>query len=391
MPGKPIIILGAGVSGLTCGLSLQLLGYRTICYTAHDPDPEAAAPDPFFASLFPAASIIPHTVRSDLLSELFSSSETVFSALLQQHFPGLSRQEHYECYEYPVATPPYARLIRGFKELSPDDLRQNGVPKRAQAREVHGWKFDCLFADWPLYYPALKGRYEAKGGRILKQEIKTGEIPRLPGEVVINCTGAYSGRLFQDRAKTEIVRGLLLQIHTQKGLPEQDNSKSYNYTPGPEIYSHSDGRPVDLYAYPRSRDWIVGGTRLHGRFDAAGCWQGAEIDGPTVTIDGKAIPAQVWNINRQLLRDLHGLDIRDFPVTVKEGYRFLRKANGEGLRLEEETVRGKHVIHNYGHGGAGVTLSWGCALKAAQMAAKAMGHPADGLQERLLSVIREKR
>lgn len=31
------------------------------------------------------------------------------------------------------------------------------------------------------------------------------------------------------------------------------------------------------------------------------------------------------------------------------------------VRLEEEEVDGRRVVHNYGHGGAGVTLSWGCA------------------------------
>ena len=31
------------------------------------------------------------------------------------------------------------------------------------------------------------------------------------------------------------------------------------------------------------------------------------------------------------------------------------------LRLEKEIISNKIIIHNYGHGGAGVTLSWGCA------------------------------
>jgi D-amino-acid oxidase len=31
------------------------------------------------------------------------------------------------------------------------------------------------------------------------------------------------------------------------------------------------------------------------------------------------------------------------------------------VRLEQESVDGKLVVHDYGHGGAGVTLSWGCA------------------------------
>ncbi len=32
-----------------------------------------------------------------------------------------------------------------------------------------------------------------------------------------------------------------------------------------------------------------------------------------------------------------------------------------GIRIEQEMIGEKLIIHNYGHGGAGVTLSWGCA------------------------------
>jgi D-amino-acid oxidase len=36
------------------------------------------------------------------------------------------------------------------------------------------------------------------------------------------------------------------------------------------------------------------------------------------------------------------------------------------VRLETETLDGgRRLVHNYGHGGAGVTLSWGCALDVA--------------------------
>jgi D-amino-acid oxidase len=34
------------------------------------------------------------------------------------------------------------------------------------------------------------------------------------------------------------------------------------------------------------------------------------------------------------------------------------------LRLEAERIGNATVIHNYGHGGAGFTLSWGCAEEA---------------------------
>ncbi len=51
----------------------------------------------------------------------------------------------------------------------------------------------------------------------------------------------------------------------------------------------------------------------------------------------------------------------DKPNVLAErvGLRPFRKL---GVRLEREQLHdGRIVIHNYGHGGAGFTLSWGCA------------------------------
>jgi D-amino-acid oxidase len=35
------------------------------------------------------------------------------------------------------------------------------------------------------------------------------------------------------------------------------------------------------------------------------------------------------------------------------------------VRLEAEESEGRRLVHCYGHGGAGVTLSWGCADEVA--------------------------
>ena len=46
-------------------------------------------------------------------------------------------------------------------------------------------------------------------------------------------------------------------------------------------------------------------------------------------------------------------------TAVKVGLRPFRKS---GVRLEPEKLPdGRTIIHNYGHGGAGFTLSWACA------------------------------
>ena len=39
----------------------------------------------------------------------------------------------------------------------------------------------------------------------------------------------------------------------------------------------------------------------------------------------------------------------------------LRPCRRGGVRCEMEVMGSKTVVHNYGHGGSGITLSWGCA------------------------------
>jgi D-amino-acid oxidase len=50
----------------------------------------------------------------------------------------------------------------------------------------------------------------------------------------------------------------------------------------------------------------------------------------------------------------------DGPGSCIAGVRPKRK---HSYRLDAETASGKFIVHNYGHGGAGITLSWGCAAR----------------------------
>ena len=93
-----------------------------------------------------------------------------------------------------------------------------------------------------------------------------------------------------------------------------------------------------MYAIPRTNDCVFGGTN-------------------DVSDDLTADPATTKAIVAECSRVL-GVEQ---PRVSRErvGLRPFRKS---GVRLEKEKLRdGRTVIHNYGHGGSGFTLSWGCA------------------------------
>lgn len=64
---------------------------------------------------------------------------------------------------------------------------------------------------------------------------------------------------------------------------------------------------------------------------------------------------------------------RFYPVQAEAG-RVIRSLVGlrpyrtSGFRVEAEKLDGKLVVHNYGHGGSGITLSWGSSALAVQQA-----------------------
>jgi D-amino-acid oxidase len=54
------------------------------------------------------------------------------------------------------------------------------------------------------------------------------------------------------------------------------------------------------------------------------------------------------------------------------GHRVGLRPTRPQVRLEESTVDRTRLIHNYGHGGAGVTLSWGCAREVLALVLSAL-------------------
>ena len=105
------------------------------------------------------------------------------------------------------------------------------------------------------------------------------------------------------------------------------------------------------YVIPRRDGVVLGGTVEDG------------IE--SMAADPEATAA-ILERARRIAPEIAGAVVRRVTVGI-------RPCRSE-VRLEAEALgNGRTVIHNYGHGGAGFTLSWGCALEAAELAAHAAG------------------
>lgn len=360
-----ITVIGAGVSGVTTALTLQLLGYETEIITDKTvSDISHKNEYPEFASLFPSASVIPHSVYSNRLEELFKQSQAFFYELRKLTFPGLTTHKHFELFEFETDPPNYCDWMLNFSPI--DKLAETQLPQRSENIPLYGWVFDCIFADWSLYFPALIALYRQSGGRITKQKLEHKDISGLSSEIVINCAGTGGPLLFDDPSEDQLImRGHLLH-KAEAPLITNNAGKiiSYNYTPQPDVYSDADGNACDVYCYPRKDGWILGGSRQLGQLTKDNKWENVE-ESSAYTIKEIKFPRQIIDLNNEIIDHSYGhsLDVSD-DITPTVGYRYIQNRKN-GLRLEQENISDKIVYHNYGHGGAGVTLSWGCAIEIA--------------------------
>jgi glycine/D-amino acid oxidase-like deaminating enzyme len=394
MSNQKILIIGGGISGVTTGIVLQMLGFSTHIVCAHwlgDTD-KALGPshrDPRFASLYPAASVIPHTVHIDDFDWHLKSSLRIFTCLQKQRSKLLRPQRHYEIFESPRSIEPYAPQMPRFAEVTTGHRSLNHVPRRGSETPIYGWSFEALFVEMPAYRQFLAELYLQLGGTVDRATITRDTLRSSSSRVIMNCAGAWGPVLFDDADDSWFVKGILVRVNTGGEMPRHHESRelfSYNYHPDASVYANPDGSSADVYFYPRSDVCLLGGTRLcsdpltsqsvgpltaNAVADIESEWRGEVYNGPTIRIplEGSfdqtvAVPAPIIELNSALVQSLTSFDLKRCPMTAMIGYRHRRQR----VRLGSESWHDHRVVHNYGHGGAGVTLSWSSAVRAAQWA-----------------------
>lgn len=300
-----VVVVGAGVVGLSCAVRLLEAGHE-VSVVARDLPLETTSA---------VAAALWYPYRAYPFERVTAWSATTYAELVRlaaDDATGVVVRPGTELLREPAPTPWWASAVPAL-ELLPE------VPTGYAA----GWAFDAPVVEMRAYLPWLVARIEALGGTVTRMALSA--LPDL-AEVVVNAAG-LGARLFAGDGSVVPVRGQVVYVE-QVGLERWWLDES-----GP------------TYVIPRSRDIVVGGT------DDEGDWSRA-VDEAT----GKELLARA----RDLVPALRGARI----LGQRVGLRPARPA----VRLEAaSTPVGGRVVHCYGHGGAGITLSWGCADEVAEL------------------------
>lgn len=352
MADEQISVVGGGVIGLSTGTLLNRKGYDTAVYTREVPYEDTELHS--LATNYAAASVKPVVVDEDDIGRLTRISDG-FYARLEEETDTVSRQDNFELHEGRVDEPEYSDDLMNYRTVEEYD----GVVPGTDT-PVSGWVHEIFFVDMPSYIPWLIETYEATGGTVERREVTRDEVGSLPGDVVVNCTGL--GGLFED---DELVprRGHLVDVELETdGRLRGKNGERFSYS-----YYLEEGGFV--YAYPRRGHLLFGGTNQSGEV-VEGEWEGEEEE-KVIELPGEEVPERLVSLNRELIESKSGVDIDGCSMRGRYGYRPYRRG---GIRNEKETYDGKEVVHNYGHGGAGVTLSWYSASRVYNIISGSEGH-----------------
>ncbi len=196
-----------------------------------------------------------------------------------------------------------------------------------------GWHYSAPLVHMPTYLEYLRARLERAGGTLELGTVGSlaAAAASIPARTVVNCTGVHARGLAGDPALTAW-RGQTV-IAANPGLTE-----FFIGVPG-------DGHEL-VYLFPHGDTVVLGGTQVAGDWNA------------------EPVPA----VADRILRDCAEVEprLRDAAVL---GHRVGLRPVRPQVRLEAARDRadGPLIVHNYGHGGAGVTLAWGCARAAAAL------------------------
>jgi D-amino-acid oxidase len=331
-----VLVVGAGVSGLTTAICLAESGARVVI--------RAAAPPAEPTSSVAGAIWGPHLVEeSPRVARWGLQTLAVLRELAADPATGVRIAAGVEAARGtpPGGTPDAPPVPLDWqRELAAVPCPAAGLP----GGFASGWRYNAPLVRMPAYLGYLHARFGAAGGRFDAGVVRSlaGAAAEHGARAVLNCTGSGARDLASDRG-VRAFRGQVVVAENPGrtefciGLPDATTEL--------------------VYLFPHGDILVLGGT------ENADDWN----------------PRPVPAVADRILRDCAAVEPRVTGIRVL-GHRVGLRPFRPQVRLEAEppgAARAGHgpgpvVVHNYGHGGAGITLSWGCAREAAALVTRAL-------------------
>ncbi len=306
-----VLVIGAGVSGLTTGICLAEAGLRVAIRAASPPGHTTSA----------AAGALWGPVRvgpQDRVLGWAEHSLGVLTKLAAEPGTGVRMASGKEVTRTEPEFPYWSHLLPSMRLCDRDEL---------PAGFTGGWHFTSPLATMPVYLGYLRNRFAAAGGTLGISPV--GSLSELAGTapVMVNCSGIGARDLVPDPAVFP-VRGQVV-IAQNPGVEEF-------------LISRDEPEPSTVYMFPHGEEILLGGTVEEDEWEL------------------KPDPL----ISERIVANALGIEPRLRGARILRHRVGLRPCRRE-VRLESEPLGDGVLWHNYGHGGAGISLSWGCAAELA--------------------------
>ncbi|CAF1026490.1 unnamed protein product [Adineta ricciae] len=319
-----VAIIGAGVVGLSTALCIKLqhpsLGLTIIADrfledTTSDGAGGLFRPDDRFV-----LGVDPSTLRKWSQTSFEHFNNIIFSNIGAE--AGIAQVSGYQLFNEPRPDPSYQNTIYNFRHLSKDELTT--FPDHYK----YGYFTTTLYVDTRRYMKYLTKILTEKQVTFVQKKINSLEELVDSYDIVVNCTGYGARELCHDDL-IHPIRGQMIRVRAPW-------IKHFYYTDD------------NCYMIPNYDTIVLGGTRQ------------VDNDNTQVDLNDKE---GIWQRCLRLCPSLAQAEILWHWAGLRP--------NREPIRVETETIKHGNkqlfIVHNYGHGGNGISLSWGTAVDATRL------------------------
>ncbi|XP_058060844.1 D-amino-acid oxidase-like [Anopheles bellator] len=330
---RSFLILGSGISGLSCAVQLseaypdaaiQIIGEYCSPYTTSDVAAGLWGPY-LFGNTTEAVCRKWAQTTHDYFHHLWSSGQADPCGICL-----VSVTELFADPQEPI--PWWHDIVLGFQELTYESLQVLEREHNATGKYATGFTyvtFTCEPTKLMDYYcNILTSKRNVKFHQKHIEGIECLNNLNIDQRtIIINCLGLGAGPIFND-TDLEPIRGQVQKVLAQGVFHSIANNSSY--------------------IIPNTATITLGGTKQKSHIT-----QVCPSDRYSIRKNCEAIVPALKHAT--VVRDIVGL----------------RPVRSTGVRLQIGTVNGtfgkRTIVHNYGHGGAGITLAWGCARDVVQL------------------------